>query len=133
MKKERTMKKIIISLALIAILAGCQNNGKEEMPGAANISGEITLTGLGDDHWTYFSFDKGDVIGTSTFASEKEDAEWAARTDWDFAICGDYLKTNGGESGIGQGGLQQDTEHNFATLEMAPENGYAEDIVQVIR
>ena len=126
------MKGIFAILPVLVLLAGCQDgNGVEDAVPA--VSGELTITGLGDDHWTYFSFEKGGTVGTSAFASAEEDEQWAKRTDWDFAICGDRIKTNGGDSGCGLGGLFKDTEHNFLTLETAPQSGYEEDIIQVIR
>ena len=126
------MKKIITIISAAILLAGC-TEGTGGYTGTPPVSGEITVSGLSDDKWTYFSFEKGETVGTSTFASDEEDAQWAERTDWDFAICGDYLKTNGGASGKGLGGLLRDTEHKFATLETAPESGYEEDIIQIIK
>lgn len=61
---------------------------------------------------------------TSVFLSEEEDKAWAERTDWDFAICGDYIKTNSGTSGNGKGGILRDETHNFQTLKDAPTEGY---------
>lgn len=72
---------------------GACRDGKSE--GTPLLQGECTLNGLSADKWTYFSFETGDVVGQSTFADEQEDASWAARTDWDLAICGEHLKTNG--------------------------------------
>lgn len=94
------MRLRIIALAALAALAlsSCQGNGKREAP----VSGELTLHGLEDGKWTYFSVETGESVGSSTFLSEEEDAAWAQREDWDFAICGDYLKTNGGTSGKGR-------------------------------
>ena len=113
------MKRIFARLSVLVLLAGCKDgSGVEDAVPA--VSGELTITGLGDDHWTYFSFENGEVVGTSTFASEEEDALWAERTD-------------GGDSGCGLGGLLQDTGHNFLTLETAPQSGYEEDIIQIIR
>lgn len=123
------MKKIIIIFAVLLCLASCRNS-EERMP---NVAGETVITGLSKDHWTYFSFEKGDVVGTSAFGDDAQDREWSQRKDWDLAICGEYIKTNGGTSGIGLGGIQQDTEHNFTTLTEAPDTGYVEDIIQIIR
>ena len=97
------MRLRIIALAALAALAlsSCQGNGKREAP----VSGELTIHGLEDGKWTYFSVETGESVGSSTFLSEEEDAAWAQREDWDFAICGDYLKTNGGTSGKGAGGI----------------------------
>lgn len=123
------MKKrliIIVFAAFLALMTSCRNgSGERTLP---NIREEgLVISGLSEDKWTYFSFEKGETVGQSTFLSEEEDAIWAARKDWDFAICGDYLKTNGGTSGSGLGGVIRDKEHNFVSLEEAPSEGYLQD------
>lgn len=125
------MKKIIVIFAALAVLCSCK--GSEGDAPQPNVSQEITIHGLSEDYWTYFSFETGDVVGTGKFDDEEDDAAWAKRTDWDLAICGDLIKTNGGDSGIGEGGVQKNNTHNFATLETAPTEGYLEDEVQIIR
>ena len=82
------MKKILLIIALVLSLAACKNRGGESK--VPNLRDELTIGGLSDDKWTYFSFESGEVVGQSTFASEEEDAAWAARKDWDLAICGEY-------------------------------------------
>lgn len=47
--------------------------------------------------WTYFSLSKGEVIGTGA-ESEADNAAWAARTDWDLAVCRYNIRTNSGTS-----------------------------------
>lgn len=118
----------IAALAALA-LASCQGNDKREAP----VSGEVTLSGLDDGRWTYFSVESGEPVGSSTFLSEEEDAEWADRDNWDFAICGNYLKTNGGTSGKGAGALMRDTGHNFQTLTEAPSEGYLTDKTGIVK
>lgn len=125
------MRLRIIALAALAALtlASCQGNGKREAP----VSGELTIHGLEDGKWTYFSIETGESVGSSTFFSEEEDAAWAQREDWDFAICGDYLKTNGGTSGKGAGGIMRESEHSYQTLTEAPIQGYLTDEVGVVK
>lgn len=125
------MRLRIIALAALAALAlaACQGNGKREAP----VSGELTIHGLEDGKWTYFSVETGESVGSSTFLSEEEDAAWAQREDWDFAICGDYLKTNGGTSGKGDGGIMRESEHSYQTLTEAPIQGYLTDEVGVVK
>ena len=122
--------RIIALAALVALaLSSCQGNGKREAP----VSGELTIHGLEDGKWTYFSVETGESVGSSTFLSEEEDAAWAQREDWDFAICGDYLKTNGGTSGKGAGGIMRESEHSYQTLTEAPIQGYLTDEVGVVK
>ena len=128
---NRTMRKTIIILAMFACLCSCNNaSGEKTEP---KVSEEITIHGLSDEYWTYFSFEKGEVVGTGKFDDEESDAEWYARKDWDFAICGDRIKTNSGTSGEGLGGVQKDNTHNFTTLATAPTEGYLTDEIQIIR
>ena len=120
----------IILLCLIGCLCGgCGRGGGHEPAVAA----EVTIHGLEEGRWVYFSVRDGATVGSSTFLSESEDAEWAKRSDWDFAICGDYLKTNGGTSGNGYGGILRDSGHNFQTLTEAPADGYLTDIEGVVK
>ena len=136
------MKKYLIPLymmlAAILSLSACQHNtagpdaGPDEGPMPV-IEKELNLSGLGEDHWTYFCFATGETVGTSAFLSEEEDELWSKREDWDFAVCGNYLKTNSGTSGIGAGGVLRDETHNFLTLDEAPEEGYLQDEVMVTR
>lgn len=121
---------LLLILAVSAAFCSCSGGiGKRE----PNVSAEITLHGLSEDHWTYFSFEKGEVVGTGKFNDAESDAEWHTRKDWDFAICGDRIKTNSGDSGIGRGGIQKDNAHNYATLTTAPTDGYITDETQIIR
>jgi len=115
---------LMLTLALAFFSASC--NGGSGEPEAQSEK-EIVIGGLGDDHWTYFSFDTGAPVGTSVFLSDEEDKTWAARDDWDFAICGDYIKTNGGSSGGGMGGIIKDTQDNYLNIDTAPVEGYSTD------
>ena len=133
LSKQMDMKKISIYItAAVAILCCACVRGGGDAPTAVSAE-EMTISGLEEGKWTYFSLAKGEPVGTSTFLSEEEDALWAARTDWDFAICGEYLRTNSGTSGKGSGGILRDTEHNFQTLKEAPSEGYLTDGETVVK
>ncbi len=116
---------------LAALLLNSCHSSNQEAP-LPLVTDEVTLHGLSDRSWTYFSFETGAIIGTSTFLSEEEDKAWARRDDWDFAICGDRLKTNSGTSGIGNGGILRDQTTNFQLLDTAPEKGYSTDLIQEV-
>lgn len=94
---------------------------------------ELTIEGINDTEWTYFSFESGSVVGRSTFLSDEEDAAWAGRGDWDFAICGDLLKTNGGDSGNGLGGVVKNTTDNYYLIESAYSGAYLLDSLQTVK
>lgn len=122
---------LAISALLLLPLAGCERQAK-----SVTVSpGKIEITGLSDDKWTYWSFSETKVVGTSKLGSDEEDAQWAGRDDWDIAICGELLRTNGGASGAGEGGIMQNTTTDYYNLVEAPESGYLEDVdgIAVIR
>lgn len=123
-------KTVIILLLLAACLCSACKHGESKVPA---ISTEVTIHGLEDGKWVYFSIKDGETVGSSTFLSEEEDKAWAERTDWDFAICGDYIKTNSGTSGNGKGGILRDETHNFQTLKDAPTDGYLIDSEGIVK
>ncbi|GHT13619.1 hypothetical protein FACS189426_18780 [Bacteroidia bacterium] len=97
--------------------------------------------------WYYFSFEKGDTIGTSAvvleninggqIGTEVIDAAWKARTDWDMAFHATDIRTNSGASGTGESAslLIADTLSTtpladvFTNLSEAPAEGYVADEV----
>lgn len=125
------MKKVkILSLILAASLCCACNHNESKEP---VIEAEVTIHKLDNGKWLYFSIKDGETVGTSTFLSDEEDKLWAARSDWDFAICGDYIKTNSGTSGNGKGGILRDESHNFHTLKEAPADGYLIDSEGIVK
>lgn len=86
---------------------------KEEGKNDNDDSVELTVDGINDTEWTYISLTSGKVVGHSAFGSEKEDAEWKSRADWDIAICGEYMRTNSGTSGDGIGGIKRIDDKTF--------------------
>ncbi len=130
MKISKIFISILTAAVAVCLCVACNHSSGGPEPA---VEAEVTIDGLNDSEWVYFSVKDGSVVGTSTFLSEKEDAEWASRKDWDFAICGDYLKTNSGVSGNGLGGILRDGEHNFQTLTEAPADGYLTDTEGVVK
>lgn len=127
---NNVMKRIFYIFVALAGLYSCKGSEEDVQPKIAN---ELTIHGLSDEYWTYFSFENGEVVGTGRFDNDEDDASWAERMDWDFAICGKYLKTNGGASGKGSAGVQKNNTDNFTTLSTAPVDGYLTDEIQIIR
>ena len=108
-----------IALAFIAtlmpLLSGCQSDSQQDMP-AASPDTELTISGLSDDKWTYISLRDNIVVGHSDKDDEEADSKWASRSDWDIAICGDMIRTNGGTSGKGYGGLRRVDDKSYGEL-----------------
>ena len=87
----------VFALAGIIVLASCssdENNGSD----APATDTELTVSGISDTEWTYISLENNTVVGSSAKDDTEADAQWAKRTDWDIAICGDMLRTNSGTS-----------------------------------
>lgn len=96
------MKKLIILIYCITICAACSDDTSDS--GTAK-DRYATLGNIANDTWTYISLATGKVVGTAPFGTASEDSVWATRTDWDLALCGTYMRTNGGTSGGGNGGV----------------------------
>lgn len=122
------MRTLIITLVSALVLL-CACNGHR----TPNSRSEVEISGLSDSLWTYFSFESGAVVGQSDYLDAEQDASWAGRGDWDFAVCGDYIKTNGGTSGGGLAGVLVDKSSTFDALLEAPEGGYIVDTLFVAK
>lgn len=128
------MNKITITVFICSMLLGCSsanddNSGDPTQPAVVNT---VSVENTDGDTWTYISLEKGSVTGTSKLGDETEDAAWAKRKDWDIAICGDMMRTNGGTSGEGEGAIQAVTNRNFNAITEAPADGYIVDTKDVV-
>ncbi len=127
MKAKNIFLFAILSLALL--VSACSSDSPESggvKKGKENVATPIANA---DTKWTYYSLEDNKPVGTSNFSDSIADKQWAARTDWDIAVCGDLIRTNSGDSGIGQGGIQVSPE-DYSTLKTAPESGYATDVYE---
>lgn len=78
--------------------------------------------------WFYYSLKTGELIGSDTIdKSIPVDTNWQKRLDWDIAFHGGNIKTNGGLSGNGQGGVIKTNYTDFYALTSAPSTGYKQD------
>ncbi len=113
-------------LSLMLLVSACSSDSPES--GGVKKGKENVATPIANDNskWTYYSLENNKLVGTSNFSDSIADKQWAARDDWDIAVCGDLIRTNGGDSGAGQGGIQEASE-DYSTLKKAPESGYATD------
>lgn len=84
---------IITAIAVSLIAISCTKSGTP----SADPAKEGYVDATSKTTWTYFSLSKGEVIGTGA-ESEADNAAWAARTDWDLAVCRYNIRTNSGTS-----------------------------------
>jgi hypothetical protein len=139
----------IFTLSLLVALAAASLTAQVKTY-RLDISGGNFMGSLIPDYtkWYYFSFEKGDTIGSSEAVlegvnpgnqgTEVINAEWKARTDWDLAFHATDIRTNSGASGDGAGGsllplFSEDDylrlDEVFQELAEAPADGYAADEV----
>ena len=76
------------------------------------------------------------MVGRSTIGDAEEDKEWADRLDWDIAFSEGGIRTNGGASGRGNGGITviSDGDFNLDSYDKSASLFYYPDVkdVQVI-
>lgn len=121
MKKD----KLIMMFVALATMVGFSACSDDDDPVNA-IEKEVSIDASSYTEWVYFSFEKGDVVGTSAVDEERD------AMDWDIAFHRWDVRINGGESGMGQGGALL-SEGNVAktgwdALIKAPTEGYKPDV-----
>jgi len=100
---------IIPILAVLSLLVSC----KEEVDDAPVLhQSEAELT-LEPGKWIYYRISDNTMVGRSTIGDAEEDKEWADRLDWDIAFSEGGIRTNGGASGRGNGGITVITDGDF--------------------
>jgi len=94
----------------------CETDKDDAEPAPEKKSATIDATSYTD--WVYFSFETGEIVTVTDFATEQT---------WDVGFHRWDVRTNGGMSGSGDGAALQHTETELDGVEMAPENGYVTD------
>jgi hypothetical protein len=146
--KITTIMNKIFTIGFLFFLAATSSLTAQVVTYRLNISGGNFMGSLIPDYtkWYYFSFEKGDTIGSSEAVLENVNpgqtgtevinAEWKARTDWDIAFHATDIRTNSGESGDGIAGsllplFSEDDylrlDEIFPNLAEAPEDDYVAD------
>lgn len=125
----KRVKLVLVALvSLVMVTTSCSEDDDVVVPEETGTvkSGEVTLsrkTAYGND-WIYYSFKD---------AKEVDITDHETSSDWDIAFNRYNVRTNGGESGSGQGAAYDAGEVDFASLIMAPESGYiVDDTIQIV-
>jgi len=122
------MKKSILLIAAATLAFAACNKNEEPFSREAQ---EAYIDATSKTTWTYFSLAEGAVVGTGE-ENEADNAAWAARTDWDFAVCRYNIRTNSGKatSVNAKGGVYTSSE-TFAALTKLPQDAtfVADDVV----
>lgn len=88
------MKKSILLIAAATLALAACNKNDEPFSREAE---EAYIDATSKTTWTYFSLSAGEIVGTGE-ENESDNAAWAARTDWDFAVCRYNVRTNSGKA-----------------------------------
>lgn len=108
---KTTIKALIAAATLVLVVAACGNDDNKRT--ASDDDTEFTISGISDEVWTYISLEDNVVVGTSPKDDPEADSQWAGRSDWDIAICGDMVRTNSGTSGNGHGGIRRIDDKSY--------------------
>ena len=126
--KKKKMKKTFYFLAICAIALGftaCSDDD-DDKPTVEPTTGSMTIDTRAYDKWTYFSFAKGDTV--------PEPADFKNDKTWDIAFHRWDVRTNGGESGVGEGAAFQTTyeslDVNTWSLSIAQSNFTKDEIIK---
>jgi hypothetical protein len=84
--------------------------------------------------WHFFSFDRGEILGSCDALDAVEYESWRVRNDWDLAFHRQNIKTNSGASGVGVGGMLEYKQKvfDFDAVGEAPEEGYLIDVADSV-
>ena len=110
---------VAIILSSISFTA-CSDDDNKDKPEPEAKAKEVKFEAQSFTEWTYFSFEKGEII--------KVDQEnYATDSSWDIAFLRYNIRTNGGESGKGQGAALDTKETDFSKVTSIPTTGFITD------
>ena len=114
--KTHSILSLVAALAVLAFSA-CD---KDILP--VGETAEAYIDATSKTTWTYFSLTAGRVVGTGE-ETEADNAAWAARGDWDIAVCRYNVRTNSGQaSSIGSQGGTYVASESFEALTRVPKD-----------
>ena len=125
------MKKQLARLACLSLLAAACSAEHPLATGGPAADRMAVIPNV-KGRWTYFSMVTHTVVGTCAVTDTLAQQAYAARTDWDIALCGELIRTNGGTSGNGQGAVQRVQNKSFNALDQAPADGYTTDTDDIV-
>lgn len=87
------MKTAILTLSIFFMaLASCSDKNDSDIAEGTN---EAYINATSKTDWQYFSLSENKLVGSGA-ESEADNQAWAARKDWDFAVCSYKIRTNSG-------------------------------------
>jgi hypothetical protein len=131
MNFTKTLKSVAIAIISIACLPSCDK--KDDLfTRTEPAEGLAVINASSYQHWNFFSFSSGEIIGTCDAGNAAEYETWCTRTDWDIAFHRQDVKTNSGVSGASKGGILEynfgEQVFDFDAVKIAPSTGYQTDV-----
>lgn len=116
------MSKAAVRLLLTAVLfltaVSCRDKSSDDRD-PVKVNRSVTFT-LEPGKWIYYSISDSSIVGKSDIGSAADDEEWKGRSDWDIALSESGIRTNGGSSGCGKGGLAIISDKDFEEESFQP-------------
>lgn len=113
--KNRSIKLLSLAAALIVLFSSCDDNTDEPVV-LETITTEVTATSYTD--WVYYSLSQDTIVAVTDPATSNA---------WDLGFMRNHIRTNGGSSGNGNGGVLDAGVVDFDAYSAAPETGYLVD------
>ena len=99
---KRYINILLCLAAVVLCMSSCRDRSDDREP--VEVETLLTLT-LEPGKWIYYSISDSSIVGRSDIGDAEQDQEWAAQLNWDIAFSESGIRTNGGTSGRGKGGL----------------------------
>ena len=99
---KRYINILLCLAAVVLCMSSCRDRSDDREP--VEVESLLTLT-LEPGKWIYYSISDSTIVGRSDIGDAEQDQEWAAQMNWDIAFSESGIRTNGGTSGRGNGGL----------------------------
>jgi hypothetical protein len=128
---KKTVKLTTIALLGIAYFASCDD--KDELFKKNEPKEGLAIIDCSSyTKWNFFSFAKGEIVGSCDAGDEADYEAWRNRIDWDLAFHRQDVKTNSGASGNGKGGILtydfKGESFDFDAVKEAPKDGFQTDV-----
>ncbi|MDR2683542.1 MAG: HmuY family protein [Dysgonamonadaceae bacterium] len=130
MNTQKTFQSVALALLSVLYLSSCGN--KDDLFQKSEPKEGLAILDCSSyTQWNFFSFSKGEIIGSCDADNAADNESWRNRTDWDLAFHRQDVKTNSSISGTGKGGiLEYDFKgqtFDFDLVTVAPSSGYTVD------
>ena len=122
MKRINFFKYALVFVSALTFTAGftsCSDDDDKD-PVVTPKAKEVKFEAQSYTEWTYFSFEKGNFV-------EVDQDNYNNDLNWDLGFLRFNIRTNGGESGKGQGAAIETSAKTFDAVTVIPSSGFIKD------